>query len=135
MSVRLTVLQANVARKGPAMDAALQIAATDSIDVVVLQEPWFDWEKKLTKTHPFYDMWRSDTVIVPRVTIYTRKGLRAHIPRTHAIRDILELEIPEAMVKIINIYRPTGTNQADDTHRRITELTCQGRTIALGDFN
>src|ERR1700682_6355172 len=78
----LQVFQANVRRSGPTHDIALNIAAAESADIILLQEPScmaFSDGSALTKSHPQYDChspirhWTDQRSTHPRVLTYTER--------------------------------------------------------------
>src|ERR1700694_3048079 len=93
----LKVCQANVRRSGPTHDIALNIAAAENADIILLQEPScmaFSDGSALTTTYDCHSPsrhWTDQRSTHPRVLSYTRKGhgLLAGAPQDEASRGIL----------------------------------------------
>lgn len=138
----LKIFQANVGRSGPTQDTALSLAWEGGFDVVLIQEPYAQWDnnagRRQTKNHPGYQAynplndWRGAR---PSVLTYVR--ISPNLPSKQLSPPDLEngcvCWIEVCGYTIVNIYR----RAADDTTTET--LTKWGqpppRSIIAGDFN
>ena len=110
----MKIFQANVARGQANHDLALALASRESVDIILLQEPWIlpNKEEKVTKYHPDFESFSPlDTWDVrPRVMTYIRKGwnLQASQLRPSNLGDICWVIIMGVTppITIVNLYRP-----------------------------
>lgn len=138
----LQICWANVGRVSPHHITILQIAYTEKMDVVCIQEPW-SYPGTKTQNHPGYDCyapvddWTSTNeerreAQRPRVLTYVRRGsgLRAQQRRSVQSRDMLWVDVNG--FPILNIYRPPLTNEVIDY---VTHLAPPPNCLVGGDFN
>ena len=91
----LKIFQANVGRGSPATDAALQLARDSNAAVILLQEPWFNREETLTKTHPAYQTFKPQVEGRARVLTFVRRGIKAHTIEGPPGGDHLRVLLPD----------------------------------------
>lgn len=90
----LTIFQANVTREQANQDLTLALARAESVDIIIIHEPWIlsDLEKKITKKQPDYDTFSpiDNWEVRPRAITYVRRGrgLQATQIRPSNIADI-----------------------------------------------
>lgn len=135
----IKVFQANVGRKGPAHDAALQLAMEEKCAVAILQEPWTEIEedRAMTKTHPAFKLTLPSTRWEqrPRVLTYVSKEHQSYPVRTPLSRDLLQVHLPELGLDILNVYRPPGDGGHGRTTADLVTISPTGCFVAGGDFN
>ncbi|KAJ5987644.1 hypothetical protein N7522_011892 [Penicillium canescens] len=129
---------ANVGRGGPAHDLLLSYEA----DVILVQEPWTDMTRQLTKTHPRYQLFGPTTRwgARPRALTYVRRDLPA-FPLPHPDSpDIAAVCI--SGLTIINTYRPpkdlvvpNTSSSTPSTLHTLLQYSPPQNTILAGDFN
>lgn len=134
----MKILQANVGRGSPAHDLLLTFEA----DIILVQEPWTDMAKQLTKTHPRYQLFSPATrwETRPRALIYVCRDLPAFSLPQPISPDIAA--ICTAGLTIINIYRPpndpvvpAGSGSTLSTLHTLLQFSPPQNTIIAGDFN
>jgi hypothetical protein len=128
----MRIIQANVGRGSAAHDLLLSHKA----DIVLVQEPWTDMERQLTKTHPRYRLfgpvtrWNSR----PRALTYVRRDLPAHLLPHPSSPDIIALKI--LGLTVINVYRaPRDLISPGSTLSTLLEFSPPRNTLVAGDFN
>jgi hypothetical protein len=128
----MRIIQANVGRGSAAHDLLLSHKA----DVILVQEPWTDKKKQLTKTHPRYSLfgpitcWNSR----PRVLTYVRRDLPAHLLPQPASRDIVAIQI--LGLTVVNVYRPPGdVVTPGSVLSTLLDFSPPQNTLLAGDFN
>ncbi|CBF89628.1 uncharacterized protein ANIA_00368 [Aspergillus nidulans FGSC A4] len=112
----MKILQANVGRGGAVHDLLLSFEA----DIILVQEPWTNTAKHLTKTHPRYQLFSPPTrwTARPRTLTYVRRDLPAHSLPEPISPDITT--IYTAGLTIINVYRPPNDPQPDTESHAVT---------------
>ncbi|CBF79095.1 hypothetical protein AN7095.2 [Aspergillus nidulans FGSC A4] len=125
-------------RGGAAHDLLLSFEA----DIILVQEPWTNTAKHLTKTHPRYQLFSPPTrwTARPRTLTYVRRDLPAHSLPEPISPDITT--IYTAGLTIINVYRPpndpvapAGAGSTPSTLSTLLGYTPPENTILAGDFN
>ena len=124
----------------PCHIALLEIAFTQAIDVICIQEPYTRAHSR-TSTHPEYkhyapvDAWGDPETLEierPRVMTYIRKGARLQVQQRVSLhnRDLLWLNVDG--YSILNVHRQP---QMPDVIEYITHLSPSTLTLIGGDFN
>ncbi|EAA59752.1 hypothetical protein AN3544.2 [Aspergillus nidulans FGSC A4] len=125
-------------RGGTAHDLLLSFEA----DIILVQEPWTNTAKHLTKTHPQYQLFSPPTrwTARPRTLTYVQRDLPAHSLPEPISPDITT--IYTAGLTIINIYRPpndpvapAGAGSTPSTLSTLLGYAPPENTILAGDFN
>lgn len=151
---KLTVMQVNVGRGGPASNLALALGHERGIDIIMIQEPWIgqDLDRKMCKKHKGYqayvpeDEWEER----PRVITYIQQGelipcteKRQDILKTNGNQDVPLLEIQlgaasEPPIYVLNMYNaPSNCHHAG----KAVELLMRSQSLMLhkvlvgGDLN
>ena len=138
----LQVCWANTGKGGPNHDTLLQVAYSEKMDVVCVQEP-NAFPPTKTKTHPGFDIyapvdaWDSEEPTQreaerPRVMTYVRKGAGLRVQQRHPIcsRDMLWIDVNG--FSILNVYREPNAPEVIDY---VTHLVPPARCLVGGDFN
>ena len=138
----IQICWANVGKSTSCHITLLQIAYTEGIDIICVQEP-FTFPGSRTQNHPGYDCyapvdsWNSKHAETreaerPRVMTYIRKGagLKTQQRRPIQSRDLLWLDVNN--FPILNAYRQPTTNQVIDY---VAHLAPPSNCVVGGDFN
>lgn len=154
-SIHLTILQLNVGRGAPAHEIALSLASEQTIDILLIQEPYIfsDYSRRITKRHPSYecftptDNWADHGR--PRVLTYIRKdsGIRASQLRPPLNNPLVQPDILFLCITspcsqsllVTNIYNApygaTRSGKAAEALRLLPTSFFSQPTIIAGDFN
>ncbi|KAJ5385666.1 hypothetical protein N7509_008207 [Penicillium cosmopolitanum] len=130
---------ANVGRGGPAHDLLLSYEA----DVILVQEPWTDMTRQLTKTHPRYQLFGPTTrwEARPRALTYVRRDLPAFPlppPRFTRYRSSLRIRthnnqhLPPPPKDLVV---PNTSSSTPSTLHTLLQYSPPQNTILAGDFN
>lgn len=134
----MKIVQANVGRSGSAHDLLLSY----NVDIILVQEPWTNMTKHLTKTQPRYKLFSPATRWEPRprALIYVRRDLPAYSLPQATSPDIAA--IYTAGLTIINVYRPphdpvtlVGSDTTPSTLRTLLQFSPPRKIILAGNFN
>ena len=139
----LCIFQINVAKCGPAHDAALVLASQSGVDLILIQEPWVftNISQKKTKTQPSYLAFAplADWTSRPRAMTYTRKGcglspFQASIHSRNLLRVCVQRKA-KPMIDCWNIYNaPIGSLDTGEGLRLLLTLS-ETPEILAKDFN
>lgn len=144
----ITVLSLNVARGALTHEIVLNEAYENTIDVVLIQEPYIfrDCTRRITKNHPSYDSfspnddWES---VRPRAISYVRKELSLHTEQIYTdSSDTVALRLTSPTGKtllLFNVYNNTprtpSSKSAIQTLYTIPQSLFKGDFLLQGDFN
>lgn len=139
----LKIFQANIARGQTNHDLALALASAESVDVIILQEPWIlpDLEKKITKRHHEYDIFSplDNWTLRPRVLTYIRRGrgLQPTQIRPSDSADICWVSILGVTppITITNLYRPPQETEGGAVISALKAWQVPPNCLVAGDFN
>src|ERR1700704_1721444 len=142
----IRIIQHNCARSTNVMQSCLN-SATNTADLVLLQEPWIMRETGTTISHPSFQS------IIPRPTAGQRPRVAAFVSRTNihlrcALRmdisddpDILALDIHSPGIPtttVLCVYNERSQEEGDQQYtveRALTRIELPARAIICGDFN
>jgi len=138
----IQVCWANVGKNDASHNTLLNLAYTEGIDILCVQEP-STWINTRTQTHPGFqlvapvDTWGNGDAGQreaerPRVLTYTRKGAGLRIQQRRPVqsRDLLWIDVNR--YAILNVYRQPLSTEALDY---VTNLTAPRNCLIGGDFN
>ena len=122
----------NTARGGPTHDTALNVAADNHANVILLQEPWY-WRRPagdlVTKTHPRYRLYEpTNRDKRARAVLYVDKKLSA---------EQEGLDTPDAVaVRLQNLVIVSAYNAPDDAGHHLVQILPRNQTLVVGgDLN
>ena len=132
--MKISILQCNARRGGAITDAILNLGAEAKAPIILIQEPWWSKELKVTKTLAGYQLILPPTSGRPRVATHIRRPWTAYIQHDHKSGDILETKLPDLRLTVFNIYR--ARNRAPNpTLGKILNIIPPPRSLLAGDFN
>ena len=138
----LKIFQANVGKNGPYQDVALSLAWEGGYDIVLIQEPYAEWDRtsnrRQTKNHPGFQAynplndWRD-----ARPSVLTFVRISPNLPSKQLSPPGLEngcvCWVEVCGYTIVNIYRRASEDTTTET--LIKWGSPPPRSIIAGDFN
>ena len=147
-SKQLIILSLNVGRGAQAHEIALNEAHMNSVDILLIQEPYIFRERsrRITKKHPSYEAFSSSddwAIARPRVMSYVRKGIGLNSQQVFPLssHDLMVLRLSKTdgqSIDIWNIYNAPpgslGTNILQTLGTLATSIF-RNNCLLQGDFN